>query len=249
RVGLVNASRAKRAAKTHDPLSLVANTYASSSSSRSPTPYYVTHLPLVIDYDDDYHGEAICDGQEYSLTTAMMPLPIDHLDTTHDSGSLPVSAFISTANFNVIQSNIKFSYDSEDMELDKEVEYTTDEESGTSKHEALDPAHVNDARSLDEELSSEEDLDEWLKGELEKHMRFEEEELWRSEDEKTDYEPPFVDINTFEVKKYSFKRGQSLICITKHDDDALPLGRVNGARFKAMIRKELKDKGVTHNET
>ncbi|GKB57993.1 hypothetical protein Tco_0914179 [Tanacetum coccineum] len=51
---------------------IVANTYASSSSSRSPTPYYVTHLPLVIDYDDDYHGEAICDGQEYSLTTAMM---------------------------------------------------------------------------------------------------------------------------------------------------------------------------------
>ncbi|GKB26028.1 ribonuclease H-like domain-containing protein [Tanacetum coccineum] len=213
----------------------------------------------------------------------------------------------STANFNVIQSNIKFSYDSEDMELDKEVEYTTDEESGTSKHEALDPTHANDARSLDEELSSEEDLDEWLKGELEKHMKvdlknsskdmedtinddnltsnlpnqsplvelnpggfllpftigiyssyamanidasnnamprsiFEEEELWRSEDEKTDYEPPFVDIKTFEVIKYSFKRGHSFICITKHDDDAFPLGRVNGARFKAMIRKELKDK-------
>ncbi|GJT45019.1 reverse transcriptase domain-containing protein [Tanacetum coccineum] len=36
--------------------------------------------------------------------------------------------------------------------------------------------------------------------------------------------------------------------LTKQDDDALPLGRVNGARFKAMIRKELKDKGVTHNE-
>ncbi|GKA16759.1 hypothetical protein Tco_0696596 [Tanacetum coccineum] len=44
-------------------------------------------------------------------------------------------------------------------------------------------------------------------------------------------------------------RGQSFICITKHDDDALPLGRVNGARFKAMIRKELKDKDVTHKET
>ncbi|GKC13652.1 hypothetical protein Tco_1010434 [Tanacetum coccineum] len=78
---------------------------------------------------------------------------------------------------------------------------------------------------------------------------FEEEELWRSGDEKTDYEPPFVDIKTFEVKKYTFKRGQSFICITKQDDDALTLGRVNGARFKAMIRKELKDKGVTHNET
>ncbi|GJT95508.1 hypothetical protein Tco_1091026 [Tanacetum coccineum] len=70
---------------------------------------------------------------------------------------------------------------------------------------------------------------------------YEEEELWRSGDEKIDYEPPFVDVKAFEVKKYSFKRGQSFICITKQDDDALPLGRVNGARFKAMIRKELKE--------
>ncbi|GKC30095.1 hypothetical protein Tco_1037389 [Tanacetum coccineum] len=31
-----------------------------------------------------------------------------------------------------------------------------------SKHEALDPAHANDAQSLDKELSSEEDLDEWV---------------------------------------------------------------------------------------
>ncbi|GJR35676.1 reverse transcriptase domain-containing protein [Tanacetum coccineum] len=51
-----------------------------------------------------------------------------------------------------------------------------------------------------------------------------EEELWRSGDEKTDYEPPFVDVKTFEVKKYSFKKGQSFTCITKQDDDALPLG-------------------------
>nr|GEX65754.1 hypothetical protein [Tanacetum cinerariifolium] len=70
--GIVNASRAKRYAKTHDPLALVANTYASSSSSRSSLDYYVTHPPLVIGYDDDYRGEAICDDQEDSLTTAMM---------------------------------------------------------------------------------------------------------------------------------------------------------------------------------
>ncbi|GJW22337.1 hypothetical protein Tco_0032959 [Tanacetum coccineum] len=73
---------------------------------------------------------------------------------------------------------------------------------------------------------------------------FEEDELWRSGDEKTDYEPPLVDVKTFEVNKYSFKGRQSFICITKQDDDALPLGRVNGARFKAMIRKELKEKGI-----
>ncbi|GJW78907.1 phospholipase-like protein [Tanacetum coccineum] len=70
-------------------------------------------------------------------------------------------------------------------------------------------------------------------------MGYEEEELWRSGDEKTDYEPPFVNVKTFEVKKYSFKRGQSFICITKQNDDDLPLGRVNGARLKAMIRKVL----------
>nr|GEX83225.1 hypothetical protein [Tanacetum cinerariifolium] len=50
---------------------------------------------------------------------------------------------------------------------------------------------------------------------------FEEEELWQSRDEETDYEPPFVDVKTFEVKK---------------------------ARFKARIRKELKDKGIAYDE-
>ncbi|GKC76249.1 hypothetical protein Tco_1127023 [Tanacetum coccineum] len=54
-----------------------------------------------------------------------------------------------------------------------------------------------------------------------------------------DYDPPYVNIETFEVKKYSFKGGRSFICITDHEDKAVPLGRVNGARFKAMIRKEL----------
>ncbi|GJV88983.1 BYPASS-related protein [Tanacetum coccineum] len=67
----------------------------------------------------------------------------------------------SIANFNAIQSNIKFNYDSKDMELDEEAGYKTNEESVTSEHEALDPTQANDARSLDEELSSEEDLDEW----------------------------------------------------------------------------------------
>ncbi|GKE11686.1 hypothetical protein Tco_1415237, partial [Tanacetum coccineum] len=52
---LVIASRVKKAAKTHDPLSLVAHT--TSSSSRSPPPYYVTHPPSVVDYDDDYQGD------------------------------------------------------------------------------------------------------------------------------------------------------------------------------------------------
>ncbi|GJY41319.1 hypothetical protein Tco_0428589 [Tanacetum coccineum] len=48
---LVNASRAKKLEKSHDPLMLVAHM---GSSSRTTTPYYVTHPSLVVDYDDDY---------------------------------------------------------------------------------------------------------------------------------------------------------------------------------------------------
>ncbi|GKD15417.1 hypothetical protein Tco_1199824 [Tanacetum coccineum] len=71
---IVNASRGKRDAKTHDPLDLVANTYASSSSSQSPVAYFVTHPPSVTDYNDDYQAEEICDDQKESLTTTMMLL-------------------------------------------------------------------------------------------------------------------------------------------------------------------------------
>ncbi|GJR65291.1 hypothetical protein Tco_0011356 [Tanacetum coccineum] len=68
---------------------------------------------------------------------------------------------------------------------------------------------------------------------------YEEDEIWQIRDEKSDYDPPYVNVKTFEVKKYSFKGGRSFICITDREDEALPLGRMNGERFKAMIRKEL----------
>ncbi|GJV52421.1 hypothetical protein Tco_1448162 [Tanacetum coccineum] len=49
----MNASRAKRVVRTHDPLALVANHYAVPSSSyRSPS-YYVTHPLSVNDFDGD----------------------------------------------------------------------------------------------------------------------------------------------------------------------------------------------------
>nr|GEW30973.1 RNA-directed DNA polymerase, eukaryota, reverse transcriptase zinc-binding domain protein [Tanacetum cinerariifolium] len=54
---LVIASKAKKVAKTHDPLALVAHT--SSFSSRSTPPYYVTHPPSVVYYDDDYQGDTL----------------------------------------------------------------------------------------------------------------------------------------------------------------------------------------------
>ncbi|GJW61012.1 hypothetical protein Tco_0110347 [Tanacetum coccineum] len=60
----VKASKAKKVARNHDPLALVAHSnahsshsYASPSYSHSPQPYYVTHPSSVIDYEDDYQGE------------------------------------------------------------------------------------------------------------------------------------------------------------------------------------------------
>ncbi|GJZ77278.1 gag-pol polyprotein [Tanacetum coccineum] len=65
---LVNASRAKKLEKSHDPLALVAYT---SSSSRTTSPYYVTHPSLVVDYDDDYQGDAVQNTSEDPLTSAI----------------------------------------------------------------------------------------------------------------------------------------------------------------------------------
>nr|GEV25609.1 hypothetical protein [Tanacetum cinerariifolium] len=46
--------KAKKLEKSHDPLALVAHT---GSSSRTTTPYYVTHPSSVVDYDDGYQGD------------------------------------------------------------------------------------------------------------------------------------------------------------------------------------------------
>ncbi|GJS52232.1 hypothetical protein Tco_0625594 [Tanacetum coccineum] len=54
----VLASKAKKAAKNHDPLALITKSNASSSnSSSSPQPYYVTHPSSIVDYEDEYQGE------------------------------------------------------------------------------------------------------------------------------------------------------------------------------------------------
>nr|GEZ71640.1 hypothetical protein [Tanacetum cinerariifolium]GEZ73786.1 hypothetical protein [Tanacetum cinerariifolium] len=70
----VNASRAKRAARNHDPLALVANAYVSPLSSQSSQQYYVTHPLSIQDYDDDYKGEIQGDEPEDKLSTSMMLL-------------------------------------------------------------------------------------------------------------------------------------------------------------------------------
>nr|GFB74791.1 hypothetical protein [Tanacetum cinerariifolium]GFB74845.1 hypothetical protein [Tanacetum cinerariifolium] len=58
----VLASEAKKAAKNHDPLALIARSNASSSQSHanfsySAQPYYVTQPSSVVDYEDEYQRE------------------------------------------------------------------------------------------------------------------------------------------------------------------------------------------------
>ncbi|GJW03833.1 hypothetical protein Tco_1562689 [Tanacetum coccineum] len=69
------------------------------------------------------------------------------------------------------------------------------------------------------------------------HFKKEEREEMGIEDE--DYHPLEVQVETFEVKKYSFEGGQSFVCASKDLDKILPLGRKNGSKFKEMIRKEV----------
>ncbi|GJU99784.1 hypothetical protein Tco_1329055 [Tanacetum coccineum] len=104
----VLASRAKKAAKNHDPLSLVAHSNASSShshanSSYSPQPYYVTHPPSVIDYDNEYQRKLQGYSQEDKLTTAMMLLAreISQKFSTPTNNRLRISS--NTRNQAVVQ--------------------------------------------------------------------------------------------------------------------------------------------------
>ncbi|GJT71643.1 hypothetical protein Tco_1030929 [Tanacetum coccineum] len=68
---LVNASRAKKLEKSHDPLALVANT---GSSSRNTSSYYVTHPTSVVDYDDEYQQDDVQTNSEDPLASAMLLL-------------------------------------------------------------------------------------------------------------------------------------------------------------------------------
>ncbi|GJT42695.1 integrase, catalytic region, zinc finger, CCHC-type containing protein [Tanacetum coccineum] len=68
---LVNAYRAKKVEKSHDPLALVAHT---GSSSRTTAPYYVTHPSSVVDYDEDYQGDAVSTNSEDPPTSVMILL-------------------------------------------------------------------------------------------------------------------------------------------------------------------------------
>nr|GEU32917.1 integrase, catalytic region, zinc finger, CCHC-type, peptidase aspartic, catalytic [Tanacetum cinerariifolium] len=86
----------KEVGKSHDPLTLVAHT---GSSSRTTTPYYVTHPPSVVDYDDDYQGD-----NDFLFADASWMEEIKEL-----SANICLMARIQPAQFN---SNKGLSYDS-----------------------------------------------------------------------------------------------------------------------------------------
>ncbi|GKB44740.1 integrase, catalytic region, zinc finger, CCHC-type containing protein [Tanacetum coccineum] len=68
---LINASRAKKLEKSHDPLTLVLHT---GSSSRNTSSYYVTHLTSVVYYDDEYQQDDVQTNSEDPLASAMLLL-------------------------------------------------------------------------------------------------------------------------------------------------------------------------------
>ncbi|GJY43095.1 retrovirus-related pol polyprotein from transposon TNT 1-94 [Tanacetum coccineum] len=71
---LVNASRAKKLEKSHDPLALVTHT---GSSSKNTSSYYVTHPTSVVDYDDEYQQDDVQTNSEDPLASAMLLLARD----------------------------------------------------------------------------------------------------------------------------------------------------------------------------
>ncbi|GJR02237.1 hypothetical protein Tco_0525221 [Tanacetum coccineum] len=68
---LVNASRAKKLEKSHDPLALVVHT---SSSSRNTSSFYVTHPTSVVDYDNEYQQDDVQTNYEDPLASAILLL-------------------------------------------------------------------------------------------------------------------------------------------------------------------------------
>ncbi|GJV27330.1 hypothetical protein Tco_1383778 [Tanacetum coccineum] len=67
----LNASRAKKLEKSHDPLALVAHM---GSSSRNTSSYYVTHPSSVVDYDEEYEQDDVHNHSEDPLASAMLLL-------------------------------------------------------------------------------------------------------------------------------------------------------------------------------
>ncbi|GKC21198.1 hypothetical protein Tco_1023348 [Tanacetum coccineum] len=79
-------------------------------------------------------------------------------------------------------------------------------------------------------------------------------DYWLEEDKKLEngdkkYDPPKVNLETFEVTRYSFDNGNSFIYVTNEIKNTLSLGRDNGSRFRKMTRQEMNQGEDTHDKT
>ncbi|GJX31854.1 integrase, catalytic region, zinc finger, CCHC-type containing protein [Tanacetum coccineum] len=99
---LVNASRAKKLEKSHDPLALVANT---GSSSRQTSSYYVTHPTSVVDYDDEYQQDDVHNNSEDPLVSAMLLLAKAITQNFSNPTNNHLCASSNTINQAIIQGN------------------------------------------------------------------------------------------------------------------------------------------------
>ncbi|GJR59974.1 hypothetical protein Tco_1502136 [Tanacetum coccineum] len=97
---LVNASRAKKLEKSHDPLALVAHT---GSSSRQTSSYYVTHPMSVVDYDDEYQQDDVHNNSEDPLVSAMFLLAKAITQNFSNSTNNRLRASSNTRNQAIIQ--------------------------------------------------------------------------------------------------------------------------------------------------
>ncbi|GJR94952.1 hypothetical protein Tco_0267126 [Tanacetum coccineum] len=97
---LVNASRAKKLEKSHDPLALVAHT---GSSSRQISSYYVTHPTSVVDYDDEYQQDDVHNNSEDPLVSAMLLLAKSITQNFSNPTNIRLRASSNTRNQAIIQ--------------------------------------------------------------------------------------------------------------------------------------------------
>ncbi|GKB67246.1 hypothetical protein Tco_0928658 [Tanacetum coccineum] len=99
---LVNTSRVKKLEESHDPLALVAHT---GSSSRTTSLYYVTHPSSVVDYDDDYQGDAVQKNSKDTLTSIMILLARAITQRFSDSTNNHIRTSSNTKNKAIVQAD------------------------------------------------------------------------------------------------------------------------------------------------
>ncbi|GJX05877.1 hypothetical protein Tco_0193809 [Tanacetum coccineum] len=73
-----------------------------------------------------------------------------------------------------------------------------------------------------------------LADEYELGLRVRKRRVWGNRNRGQRLSPPEVQVETLEVKKYSFNGGQSFNCVTKDLDNTLPLGRKNGSKIQKL---------------